>query len=353
MTKDDGSPRFPGGYADYIVQPRAPARHRLARRLARRRRREARARARPTRPARRATSPTAASGSARVAGRAALVQARQPRLSRLRGADGLHRQGGADPAAALQRAAAEVPARGAGPRHDPAARARTASASRRYFDPLPFWYPPFENDASGRASRCTRSRSGRWRCTTPGARRTPGCARSTAATGSTSTARRAAALGLADDDWVWVTSRHGRIKAQVRLMEGVQSRHRAGPGTRSASARAPGTSRPNAPEALQGFLLNHLIDELLPERESGYRYANADPVTGQAAWYDLRVRIERAAAERGRHQRAAVRACCARRPGLAAPPRGLALRRRVPPRAERRRVTSLPQDAAAASASAS
>jgi hypothetical protein len=40
-----------------------------------------------------------------------------------------------------------------------------------------------------------------------------------------------------------------------------------------------------------------LIDELLPEREGGYRYANADPVTGQAAWYDLRVRIERAPAE--------------------------------------------------------
>ena len=31
--------------------------------------------------------------------------------------------------------------------------------------------------------------------------------------------------------------------------------------------------------------------ELLPPREDGYRYANADPVTGQAAWYDLKVRI--------------------------------------------------------------
>ena len=36
------------------------------------------------------------------------------------------------------------------------------------------------------------------------------------------------------------------------------------------------------------------IDELLPERAGGYRYASSDPVTGQAAWYDLRVRIERA-----------------------------------------------------------
>ena len=52
---------------------------------------------------------------------------------------------------------------------------------------------------------------------------------------------------------------------------------------------------PEAPEATRSFLLNHLIDELLPEREGGYRYANADPVTGQAAWYDLRVRIERVA----------------------------------------------------------
>jgi hypothetical protein len=45
----------------------------------------------------------------------------------------------------------------------------------------------------------------------------------------------------------------------------------------------------------KGFLLNHLIAELLPEREGGYRFANADPITGQAAWYDLRVRVEKAA----------------------------------------------------------
>src|SRR5436305_2112885 len=50
---------------------------------------------------------------------------------------------------------------------------------------------------------------------------------------------------------------------------------------------------PNAPESKLGFLLNHLIPELLPERNA-YRYGNCDPVTGQAAWYDLRVRIEKA-----------------------------------------------------------
>ena len=52
---------------------------------------------------------------------------------------------------------------------------------------------------------------------------------------------------------------------------------------------------PDAPEATRGFLLNHLIAELLPEREGGYRFSNSDPITGQAAWYDLRVSIEKAA----------------------------------------------------------
>ena len=51
----------------------------------------------------------------------------------------------------------------------------------------------------------------------------------------------------------------------------------------------------DAPESTRGFLLNHLINELLPEREGGYRFSNSDPITGQAAWYDLRVSIEKAA----------------------------------------------------------
>jgi hypothetical protein len=43
-------------------------------------------------------------------------------------------------------------------------------------------------------------------------------------------------------------------------------------------------------------LLNHLIDELLPDRGDGRRWSNADPITGQAAWFDLRVKIEKVAA---------------------------------------------------------
>ena len=52
----------------------------------------------------------------------------------------------------------------------------------------------------------------------------------------------------------------------------------------------------DAGEARRGFLLNHVISELLPAK-GDQRYANADPVTGQAAWYDLRVRIEKAPAD--------------------------------------------------------
>jgi len=49
----------------------------------------------------------------------------------------------------------------------------------------------------------------------------------------------------------------------------------------------------DGPESQRGFLLNHLIADLMPADASGYRYSNSDPITGQAAWYDLRVSIEK------------------------------------------------------------
>ena len=106
-------------------------------------------------------------------------------------------------------------------------------------------------------------------------------------------AARAAALGIADDDWVWVKSRTGRIKAQVKLMDGVNVDT---VWTWNAIGKRAGTwgLDPEAPEARRGFLLNHLIAELLPEQAGGYRYSNSDPVTGQAAWYDLKVSIAKA-----------------------------------------------------------
>jgi len=101
------------------------------------------------------------------------------------------------------------------------------------------------------------------------------------------------ALDLAEEDWVWLSSHHGRIRVPTKLMDGVNPDT---VWTWNAIGKHPGAWNlaPDSPEFRKGFLLNHLISELLPP-DGGYSYANADPITGQAAWYDLRVRIDRAA----------------------------------------------------------
>jgi len=52
------------------------------------------------------------------------------------------------------------------------------------------------------------------------------------------------------------------------------------------------TERAN--ESQQGFLLNHIISEELPLEKRGEYLSNSDPVTGQAAWFDVRVKIYKA-----------------------------------------------------------
>jgi hypothetical protein len=52
----------------------------------------------------------------------------------------------------------------------------------------------------------------------------------------------------------------------------------------------------DANESQRGFLLNHLISDEL-EGADGARISNSDPITGQAAWYDVRVRICKAEAQ--------------------------------------------------------
>jgi len=163
-----------------------------------------------------------------------------------------------------------------------------------YFDPLPIWYAPFEDETNDEEAFPLHAVTQRpmamyhsWGSQNAWLRQIHGANRlymSRAMAGN---------LGIADDDWIWISSRHSRVKAQVRLMEGVNE---STVWTWNAIGKQPGAWNldPAAGEATKGFLLNHLIDELLPERESGYRYACADPVTGQAAWYDLRVRIEKA-----------------------------------------------------------
>jgi len=95
---------------------------------------------------------------------------------------------------------------------------------------------------------------------------------------------------IKDDDWVWLESFHKKIKVPCRIMKGV---NKSTVWTWNAIGKRKGAWNlsPNAPESNKGFLLNHLISELLPEQKDGYRYSNSDPITGQASWYDLKVNL--------------------------------------------------------------
>jgi anaerobic selenocysteine-containing dehydrogenase len=102
-----------------------------------------------------------------------------------------------------------------------------------------------------------------------------------------------AAGGFNDGDWVWVESQWGKVRCMARYSEAVE------PGTVwtwNAIGKASGAWNldPMANESKQGFLLNHVISEELPAHDAGDHVSNSDPVTGQAAWYDVRVRVYKA-----------------------------------------------------------
>jgi anaerobic selenocysteine-containing dehydrogenase len=113
---------------------------------------------------------------------------------------------------------------------------------------------------------------------------------------NTRTAREA---GIEDGGWMWVESMHGKVRCLCRHSEAVE------PGTVwtwNAIGKASGAwgLDGDSNEAKQGFLLNHLISEELPSSGEGDRFSNSDPVTGQAGWYDVHVRIYPATADEPR-----------------------------------------------------
>jgi len=204
-------------------------------------------------------------------------------------------------------------AQGHGPVQPPdAERERVAT----YFDPLPIWYEPFEG-AQLQSARTERveERTGRIDAvhgstgSPPAVETFPLSAISQRppfmyhAWGSQNAWLRqiaarnylylhpdtAALHGIVDEDWVHVDSHQGRITVQARLAGNMQPDT---VWTWNAIGKRRGACKlaANAPESRQGFLLNHLISDLTPNKD----YANADPVTGQAAWFDLRVRILKA-----------------------------------------------------------
>ncbi len=163
-----------------------------------------------------------------------------------------------------------------------------------HFDPLPIWYRPFEEDVEGVDGYPLHAVTQRPMAMYHSWGSQNAWLRQLHSRNVLFVPRAwAAENGIEDGDWVWVSSRNGRIRVEARPSDGVNGNT---VWTWNAMGKRAGAWNlsPDAPEAHRAFLLNNLIDDLLPEREGGYRYSNSDPVTGQAAWYDLRVKIEKA-----------------------------------------------------------
>jgi anaerobic selenocysteine-containing dehydrogenase len=172
--------------------------------------------------------------------------------------------------------------------------ARLASRVETYFDPLPFWYEPLEVQASDRDAYPLAAVTQRpmamyhsWDSQNAWLRQIH------AHNYLFVNTQTALAAGIGDGDWMWVESMWGKVRCLCRHSESVE------PGTVwtwNAIGKSKGawTLSDDANESQKGFLLNHLISEELPADAAGARSSNSDPITGQAGWYDVRVRIRRA-----------------------------------------------------------
>lgn len=162
---------------------------------------------------------------------------------------------------------------------------------RHTLDPLPIWYPPFEDDHVDTGEFPIHALTQRpmamyhsWGTQNAWLRQIHGHNPLYVPT------RLWEANAFEDGDWARVTSAHGEITVPVAHMAALNENTIW---TWNAIGKRKGAwaLENDAPEATKGFLLNHLIHELLPPRGDGLRWANSDPVTGQAAWFDLRVKI--------------------------------------------------------------
>jgi sulfite dehydrogenase (quinone) subunit SoeA len=174
---------------------------------------------------------------------------------------------------------------------DPIDKARLAE----YFDPLPIWYSPLEMQRTEDQGYDLHAITQRpmvmyhsWDSQNAWLRQIM------SQNYLYMNAKTAAQRGLKDFDWVWVESHNGRIRCQMKTMEGCES-HTVW--TWNAIGKMAGNwgLDKQAPEATAGFLLNHLISESLPRSAGERSITNSDPITGQAAWYDLRVKVKKAA----------------------------------------------------------
>jgi anaerobic selenocysteine-containing dehydrogenase len=167
-----------------------------------------------------------------------------------------------------------------------------------YFDPLPFWYAPLEEAATDLAAYPLNAITQRpmamyhsWDSQNAWLRQIHSHNHLQV------NPLTAQAAGIVDGGWCWVESPWGQVRCMLRYSEAVE------PGTVwtwNAIGKADGAWQlaPGADEARKGFLLNHLITEELPfEGSASKTISNSDPITGQAGWYDVRVRIRPAEPE--------------------------------------------------------
>ncbi|SAL00430.1 molybdopterin oxidoreductase family protein [Caballeronia ptereochthonis] len=168
----------------------------------------------------------------------------------------------------------------------------------KYFDPLPFWYAPLESDTTDLEQYPLAAVTQRpmamyhsWDSQNAWLRQIHG------ENMLYMNPRMAQENGIEDGGWIYVESQWGKVRCMARYSETVE------PGTVwtwNAIGKAAGawSLGPDANESQRGFLLNHLITDELPGSErDGARYSNSDPITGQAAWYDVRVRVYPAEAD--------------------------------------------------------
>ncbi len=177
-----------------------------------------------------------------------------------------------------------------------------------YFDPLPFWYAPLEDQVTNLHDYPLHAVTQRpmamyhsWDSQNAWLRQihshnylyvNP---------------QTAANAGVADGAWMWVESQWGQVRCMARYSEAVE------PGTVwtwNAIGKSKGAWNlsADADESQKGFLLNHLISEELPRgalslgaKDHSAHISNSDPITGQAGWYDVRVRIRPAQSHEPEH----------------------------------------------------
>jgi anaerobic selenocysteine-containing dehydrogenase len=160
----------------------------------------------------------------------------------------------------------------------------------RYFDPLPIWYAPLSETGSEDAYALHAITQRPMHMYHSWGSQNAWLRQITSQNRLFVHRATAARLGIADDDWVWIESSHARVKGQVRLVDGVNA-DTVWTWNAIGKERGAWMLQPNAPEFERAFLLNHIIPDLLPADDAGTRRSNSDPITGQAAWFDLRVRL--------------------------------------------------------------